>query len=184
MYRFVILLIAGIFLNPAYAQRTVVTRSNYYNPYNEAAYWGGDYVPRYYRYGRQTSSQFPDISDLEKYALNKNFCRENDLKRLERLELQAFGAIQNGDINTRYANVRNAILTRPKQNYKTTLLRNLSDYFGGQITGFTPMVSPYSDDYDNNYGNSTSSFYTTPFGSRIRNNNYGISSGAGVHILD
>jgi hypothetical protein len=167
---------------PAFASRTIVTQRPYYNPYY-GAYYGGDYIPNY-RTIRTNHSIFPDINDLERYALNRNFTRDSDRTRLERLEMQAFGAVQQGDITTRYDNVREAILTRPKQNYKTSILRSISDYFNGQVTGFTPPISSndYSDVYP--YGKSSTTNYVTPFGKGYSTNNYGIGSSTGVHILD
>ena len=160
----------------------------YYNPYYvPQAYYGGDYIPQRirYRYGRQTASMFSDINDLEKYALNKNFLRDSDRTRLERLEMQAFGAVQQGDMYTRYDRVRNAILTRPQQNYKKSLLRNIGEYVSGQLTGFTPSINDTDYDYSSsNYGMNTNSSYISPYGRRFSTGNYGISSGAGVKILD
>lgn len=82
----------------------------------------------------------PDFSALEKYALNKTYKRESNLERLERLENLAFGAVQNGDFETRYNHVENAILSRPQYNYKKSILGNIADYFAGQPTGFTPSI--------------------------------------------
>ena len=195
MYRFIFLLIFSIFLSTYCfaATRTVVTRQPYYNynsPYN-TAYYGGSYVPPKYRYNnnKYTSSSFSDLNDLEKYALNKNFFKDSELSRLERLEKQAFGEVRQGDIITRYNNVRNAILSRPKQTYKTSLLRSIGDYFSGQTTGITPSLN--SNDYDINsnfttfpYGSSSATNYSNPWGSGYRVNNYGIGTGTGVRILD
>lgn len=185
MYRFFILLLFASISMPVFSvTRTVVTQTPVYNPYY-GAYYGGDYMPqRRYRYGRQTASMFPDINDLERYAMNKNFLRENDRSRLERLETLAFGSIQDGDYRTRYNNVRNAILSRPKQNCKTSILRSIGNYFGGQLTGFTPPITSYPDDYSSDYGKSSSTEYITPWGKGYETTNYGIGSGMGVHLLD
>ena len=193
MYRFMFLLFFCIILSGVSyaATRTVVTRQPYYNcsDFNQTAYYGGSYVPPKYKYNKYASSMFSDLNDLEKYTFNKNFFRENDLTRLERLEKRAFGETQQGDIITRYNNVRNAILSRPKQNYKTSLLRSIGNYFGGQVTGLTPSLN--SNNYDTNshftvfpYGNSSVTNYSNPWGSGYRVDNYGINTGAGVHILD
>ena len=179
MYRIVVLLLLFILSAPVFATRTVVTQSP--DPYY-GAYYGGDYVPRYHK---RHSSGFYDINDLEKYAMNKNFTRDSDRIRLERLETLAFGAVQEGDIYTRYDNVRNAILSRPKQNYKTSLLKNISDYFGGQMTGFTPPMSQAS--YFNNpnaFGKSYSTGYSNPWGHKCNTSNYGSGSGTSIHLLD
>ena len=188
MYHFIVLLIFSAITMPVFsATKTVVTQSPYYNPYYAPqAYYGGDYIPqKRYRQSRHNSSIFYDINDLEKYAMNRNFVRENDRTRLERLEMLAFGTIQDGDYRTRYNNVRNAILSRPKQNYKTSLFRNISDYFNGQVTGFTPSVTQSNNNfYTSPYGTRSITDYSTPWGHGTRINNYGIESGSGIHILD
>ena len=188
MYRFIVLMILSSITMPVFSEtRTVVTQTPYYNPYYAPqAYYGGDYVPqRMYRQRRYNSSMFSDINDLEKYAMNKNFSKENDRTRLERLEMLAFGTIQEGDYRTRYDNVRNAILSRPKQNYKTSLFRSISDYFNGQITGYTPSINQSNDSfYSSPYGVSSMTDYVSPWGHGTKINNYGISSGTGVKILD
>jgi len=174
MYRFFVILILIISVTPVFAARTVVTQTPYNNYYyTPQAYYGGDYVPMR-RYGRRSGSIFADINDLERYAMNRNFTKDSDRTRLERLEMQAFGAVQEGDMLARYDNVRNAILTRPKQNYKKSFLRSLSDYFSGELTGFTPSVS------DNFFGQSFENSYSTPWGGGYRTNNYGQGSGMGI----
>ena len=182
----------------------------YYNPAinNRRIYTPSPLQRRYYNNGylNQVSS-FSDLSSLEKYALNKSFSRESDLDRLQRLEMQAFGAIQQGDINTRYDNVRSAILSRPKQNYKTSWLRNLGNYFSGQMTGFTPPIGtsnyiPYTTSFNpvnpyNSWNNFNYNQYptvydngrsygwgTSPFNRGYRTNNYSTGSTTGVKIID
>ena len=163
---------------PAFAERTIVTQRPYYNyDYAPQAYYGGDYVPNR-RYSRGSGSVFADINDLERYAMNRNFTRDSDRIRLERLEALAFGAVQEGDIYTRYDNVRSAILARPKQNYKKSVLRNIADYFGGELTGFTPSFP------DNYFGQSSESSFSNPWGSGYRTNNYGRSNGCGITMLN
>jgi len=182
MYRIVVLTLLFIFSAPVFAARTVVTQTPVFNPHY-GAYYGGDYYPKYHK----NRSLFSDINELEKYAMNRNFARDNDQIRLERLENLAFGAIQEGDIYTRYDNVRNAILSRPKQNYKTSLLRNISDYFNGQMTGFTPGLSQpdcYNSFYPNGFGKSYSTGYSNPWGSGYRTENYGTRTGSSIRILD
>ena len=190
MYRAFIIFLLFLQIVPVYATRTVVTQSPVYNPYyTPHAYYGGDYVPNS-RYHRRHSSIFPDINDLEKYAMNKNFTGDSDRVRLERLETLAFGAVQEGDIYNRYDNVRNAILTRPKQNTKTSILRGISNYLNGQLTGYTPSIMSGTNSnsnlypYSSGYSSSSSTEYITPWGKGYRTNNYGIGSGSGVHILD
>ena len=182
MYRFIFLILLLSLSYPCTAEtRSYNTRSPNYNPYY-GAYMGGDYVPRY-RYAGRNSSVFSDINDLERYAMNKNFTHDSDRMRLERLEMQTFGAVQEGDMLTRYDNVKDAILARPKQNYKTTILRNINDYFNGQLTGYTPALNP--SEYNNyNYGRSSNTNFVTPYGKRYHTNNYGVGNDAGVRIID
>ncbi len=181
MNRIVVLFLLLIISMPVFASRTYVTQTPYYNPYY-GAYYGGDYIPRH-RFVKRNTSRFSDINELERYAMNKNFTKDSDLMRLERLETLAFGAVQQGDISTRYDNVRDAILTRPKQDYKTSVLRGIKDYFSGQMTGFTPQINQNNYNIPT-YGRSSNTTFISPFGSGYETSNYGVNSGCGVHILD
>lgn len=190
MYKVLLCCFLFIIALPAFAQRTYVTQQPCYNPYYapQSAYYGGYYNPRNH-YSRISGSRFADINDLERYATGRNFFRENDITRIERMEMLAFGAIQEGDINSRYSNVRNAILSRPKQNYKTSLLRSIGDYFTGKMTGFTPSLDSFDNSTvfpfsDNDFGKSTVNEYSSPWGSGYRVNNYGSGSSSTVRILD
>lgn len=206
-----------LFEQPAEAARTVVTRTPYYQPnYNRFNHrYRHNYRPqrrfnnhrynnrRYYNaYPRRrffnnnnfvSTTSFSDLGALEKYTLDKTYSRDSDLQRLERLEMEAFGAVQQGDVNSRYDNVRAAILSRPKQNYKTSFWRNIGNFFGGQMTGFTPSLDndPFfsgssfaSTPFPTTYGNSNVTQFASPWGSGYRINNYGTGSGCGVKILD
>lgn len=164
------------------------------NYYHNPNYYNSTYNPQRINSRYSPQSHFGDINALEKYSMNRTFGRESDLQRLQRLEMQAFGAVQSGDINQRYDNVRNAILSRP--NYtstKTSLLRNIGNYFSGQMTGFTPYLGPdpffsssnfATTPYPTTYGNQSVDQYSTPFGGGYRINNYGTGSSTGVRILD
>ena len=133
---------------------------------------------------------FDDIDAIEKYALNRTYSRESDLDRLKRLEELAFGAIQQGDIVSRYSNVKSAILNRPKQNNKNTIIRQLGNYFSGQMTGYTPPI------YSNNYGyykpqqypndltNERYVEYGSPFHRGYRYNNFMSGNSSTIRILD
>lgn len=163
-----------------------------YKTHRRPLYNYNKYHPSYKSYLSNSN-----LSALEKYILNKTFKKENEIQRLERLEDLAFGAIQNGDLVSRYHNVENAILSRPKHNTKVGLLNNLSNYFAGQATGFTPNILPYSA-YDNFGGFSTyPSMYSPKFGNTkfeqysngifgggwgMSNGNFG--SGSSIRILD
>ena len=177
-------------------------QSNYYSHdyYNNPNYYTRTHSNPIYRHTPSAkyyqSSHFSDINALEKYSFNKNFQRESDLERLQRLEMQAFGAVQSGDINRRYENVRNVILSRPNyNNTRTSFLRNLGNYFSGQMTGYTPSFnSTYSPSFNpfttssfvppTTYGNQSFTQISSPFGGGYRINNYGTGSSSGIRILD
>ncbi len=158
--------------SPVFAERTIVTRSPYlYNPYNNT---------QNYNYQNRI---FSDLNDLEMYVFDKTYCSENNLARLNRLEEAVFGTYQQGDIYNRYENVKNAIFARPKQNYKTSFLQNLSNYFAGQMTGYTPNI--YQNNYPSMYGNNSFVNFSGPQGRGYRYNNNGIgNSSSFVRILD
>lgn len=137
-----------------------------------------------------------NLSALERYSLNKSYARQNDIKRLERLETLAFGSIQQGDLYSRYHNVENAILSRPKPIKKHSIMNNLTNYLVGQSTGFTPSILLH-DNYYSSYPNNlqyvpSSGFTTNTFqqysngifggGWNMSGNNYGANSS--VKILD
>lgn len=168
-------------ITPVFAAKTVTTTSPYYyNPYNRGYYP----PPSPYQYSN-------GLNALERYVLNKTYGRENDLQRLERLENLAFGAAQVGDLDTRYQQVENAILSRPKYNgYRNSFKNALGNYIAGQATGVTPsilttdLMPVYTTGFAPQYTNSNMMQYTTPFGGRgyrVMNNNYGTNSG--IRIL-
>lgn len=190
MKHFVLLFILALMfteISTQAATRNIITRSPYYyNPYlNQNSY----NINR-----RNILPSFNDISMLEEYTLNRNYGRDDNITRLERLEMQAFGAIRQGDLNSRYENVRSAILNRPKANYKTSLLRGIGNYFTGQMTGYTPTIGnsiPFNynntfsqNQYPTTYGNSSITEYAGPYGRGYRINNYNTSSTSGIRILD
>ncbi len=108
-----------------------------------------------------------DLYALEKYALNKTYRRESDLKRLERLENLAFGATQTGDVYSRYRNVEDAILSRPQYGTKQSVWSNIANYFAGQATGFTPNMNTY-----NNLGGFSSNPYAFVPAPNYNNNSF------------
>lgn len=173
MLRLFVCFLLLINITPVFAAKTVTTTRPYY------------YNPGYYNPMRLPAGS---LNALERYALNRSYARENDLQRLERLENLAFGAVQNGDISTRYRQVENAILARPKYNsYRNSFRNSLGNYIAGQATGVTPsiitqdLMPSYSTGFAPQYTNSNVMQYSSfPFGLngyRIMNNNYGTSSG-------
>lgn len=127
-----------------------------HSPYRSQRYHRNTHCPTCHNHTSYLSRN--NLNALEKYALNKTFNRESELQRLERLEDLAFGSIQEGDLVSRYKNIENAILSRPKTTAKSSVLNNLANYFSGQTTGFTPSLIPYPS-YNNLGG-----FSTTPYG--------------------
>lgn len=123
-----------------------------------------------------------DLSALEKYTMNRSYPRENPVYRLERLENIVFGSTQYGDINSRYRNVEEAILSRPNQtNTKNSLLKNMANYFAGQATGYTPPINEY---YPSIYGNQRyDQFSNGLFGGGYSINNSALGNGSSIRIL-
>ena len=131
MYRFIkfvgiLITTILIFSEIAFADNTIVTQEPYYS----RQYYNNNYYNAY-----RHNQNLADMEALEKYAFNRSYRGESSLQRLRRLERESFGAIQQGDFDTRYENVKSAILSRPKQNYKTSILKSIGDYFTGK-TGF------------------------------------------------
>lgn len=167
MFRIVFLLCLTMSILPSFAQRTVTMSypqyNNYYNSYNK-------------------NVNFRDLGDLELYVFDKTFCNENNLSRISRLEEAVFGTNMQGDIYQRYENLSNAIFSRPKQNFKTSLLRNLSNYFNGQMTGFTPDI--YTNQQPSYYGNQSFVNYSGINGRGYYYNNYDRANSSSVRILN
>jgi len=192
MYKFFILLLIFSCCLPTFASRTVVTQNPYYRNIH-SPYYNNYYAQEnrfrqpYYPQRRYYNQYSNNLSELERYIYNKNFTRENELARLERLERQAFGAVQQGDFDTRYDNVRSAILSRPNINtyQKPSLLRSIGNYFSGQLTGYTPELDDNFYSYTpSNYANRRYTTYSSPWGNGYRYSDYDSGSSTGVRILD
>ncbi|MCQ2753638.1 MAG: hypothetical protein MJ231_01155 [bacterium] len=182
MKNLIILFVLILNVMPVFAY-TVTTQHPYYyrNPYLSPY----NYNNSYYR-----NIPNSNLSNLEKYAMRKCYSNESDISRLERLESLAFGSIQDGDIVTRYKNVENAILSRPQNNYRRSILNTIGNYFSGQATGITPSFMPnYSTGMYNSYtpgfsGSRIDQFSNGIFGGGYRVINENFSSGNSVKILD
>lgn len=118
-------------------------------------------APHYHHNHHHTPYLASDINALEKYALNRTYNRENELQRLERLENLAFGTSQYGDIYSRFKNVEDAILSRPKYTSKPSVVKSIANFLGGQTTGFTPSITPYQQ-YSNLGGFSSNPYNFSP----------------------
>lgn len=160
-------------------------------------------------------NKYPNISQnaltkMETKVFGQNFPQNNQQKRIERLEQKIFGAVQSGDMDSRYEALKIAMNTYNKNiangnyqmNYNNAPQKGWrgvtnalgGNFMGGTMTGFTPPITPY---YGNNmgaYGNPFaglgSGFYRG-YGSNNglggyrymdQYSNYG--SGTGVTILD
>lgn len=211
MIKYLIFLIIALSVTPVFAfssrytpyfntyqnpRSTYSSRSNYVNPYRKNYYQSyNDYkLDRLYRQPHCHHCDYhynnispSDLNALERYALRRSYSRENELSRLERLESMAFGSIQTGDIATRYRNVENAILSRPQNNYKRSIVSNIADFFGGQVTGFTPSITNFDNfnTYPQGYGNTRVDQYSNGiFGGGWGIQNQGFGNGSRVRILD
>lgn len=198
MTKILLSLILCAILLPTYAGNTNISPEFYYPQYYDS------YIPQKLLKKKHNNSYFSDIAALEKYALNKTYKRDSDLERLQRLEMATFGSIQNGNLDSRYDTVSNAILSRPKQNFKTSFLKNLSNYLSGQMTGYTPSLfdnrnAYYGSNYNPNYYPNTFSqtsypstydngriveYGSGPFNTGYRINNFQTGSSSGITILD
>lgn len=177
---------------------TTTTRPNYNNRYYpnnrhcpHCCPYNNHYDPYY---NRRNYIPVSDLNALERYALNRNYRNESNLDRLERLESLAFGAVQSGDLASRYQNVENAILSRPQNTYRRSVLGNIANYFAGQATGFTPSImtgaTPFgtstnfmpSQGYSNGIGEQYSSGWFGNRGYGVLDNNFG--NGSSVRLLD
>ena len=147
MCKLIVLILALTIIMPAFATifstrgnslyngfpKTTTTRNytNQYSPYNHCS------CRNNFRHHSRTGN----LNALERHALKKNYRKESNLRRLERLENLAFGATQSGDYATRFKNVEAAILSRPQSTYKKSILGNIANYFTGTSTGFTPSIT-------------------------------------------
>ena len=196
MYRkFILSIFLSVFLwnlLPVYGQRTIVTRSPYYNNHHVRSYYN-PYRRNYYSHGGNYSENFTDMSAPEDYVLKKNYIENSKLERLQRLEKQIFGAVQQGDFDERFQKIREAIANRPQKQVQKSVMRKIGDYFAGQLTGFEPPLSDnflYDSsyptlDYTQGYGNSLLySHGTSPWNQGYRVNGYGVGNSGGIRILD
>ncbi len=149
-----------------------------------------------------------NLSKMEIKVFKQVFSQNNPQRRIERLEQQIFGAIQSGDLNSRYEALKIALNTYNKKIYSNNVLTsdginqkgwrgivsNLgSSMLGGTMTGFTPPINPYYGNYNaytNPYGNGQGGIYrsygeTNGLGGyRFYNNHQNFGTGTGVTILD
>lgn len=151
-----------------------------------------------------------DLSSLENQVFSQTFPQYSTQRRIERLEQQMLGAVQGGDMTSRYEMLRRAGRNyRPYNNdtlgdyTKKSILRSVannigSSLLGGTMTGYSPQIDPYSAYGNNMYGNNYNNYnnlynsyqpgygayqgYRTNRGYSDRFKNYG--TGSSVTILD
>lgn len=145
------------------------------------------------------------LSRIELKVLSQDYPQNSPERRIERLEQQIFGAIQSGDIDSRYQALVLAARTyrQNNQDYSSSapqtgwknIAQNISDSFsGGTMTGFTPPINPYYNNYNDNYNTYNNRYNSYPSGhgsyQGYRSNHgyydnfHDYSSGTGVTILD
>lgn len=158
------------------------------------------------------------LSKMEMQVFNECFALNNAQRRIERLEEEVFGAVQSGDFDSRYEALKMAtkslkkntnILSNndpfnssgfsnmaPKSGWKGIASSMSGGMLGGSMTGFTPPISPFYNNYSG-YNNSNNNLYpyrsgyNTQRGYRTNNGGYGYREdftdygcGTGVTILD
>lgn len=126
-----------------------------------------------------------NLSKIESKIFGQSFPQNSTDRRVERLEQQMFGAIQGGEMVTRYKNLLTASKNFNEDKiissyYPTPMgaprLRNVLGNFnnmGGNMTGSTPPIDPNTD-FDNDFSNSSLGG-NSPFAG------FGPGSGSGVY---
>jgi len=117
------------------------------------------------------------LSDIEAKVLKKCYVKNKVESRIERLEQKIFGATQSGDLSARLETLKAAAqnysqeqdMTAYNQNpfpdtqiRRRGLLGTLSNMLngGGTMTGFTPMIDPFSN-YNNTFSNNGYNNFST-----------------------
>lgn len=150
-------------------------------------------------------NQYPNISKaglsrLEAKVFGRNYAQNDVQSRIERLEQELLGAVQEGDLTPRYETVKTAANSynnnMAQQCYQNPAagrggLRGILGVLGsafvgnGMMTGYTPSMDPFFN--NNNYGNSYGNGYGNNYGNNYgyNNNNYsnlgGSSPGYGMY---
>lgn len=156
-------------------------------------------------------NQYPNISSsvlsrMESKILSRTYLQSNTENRIERLEQKLFGAVQSGDLNSRYESLRTAVNNYTPNNVYPNMMPNMatgrgwkglannlgSSIWGGSMTGFTPPINPLYDNYGSGGGYNSFASSNNGYGMYQGNrSNHGYSdsyrdygSGVGVTILD
>ncbi|HNW25441.1 MAG TPA: hypothetical protein PLG15_03685 [Candidatus Gastranaerophilaceae bacterium] len=160
------------------------------------------------------TTQYPNISKntlskMEMKIFGQNYNGDSPEVRIERLEQQLLGAVQSGDITTRYTTLKtlagNYNSNQYSQNYYSNPIvgtqggwKGVLGSLGGMLLGGNGMMTGFTPPIDQYYGYSNPSYlnysslgnpgygyyngYRTNHGYYDRFNNYG--SQTGVTILD
>ena len=124
------------------------------------------YIPKPFYYQNYPQSFSPNknhysqraFNNLERKILNHNFMSESPSQRLNRMEESTFGAIQQGDVNSRYRALQRALSDNSNSryyspNHNTIRQKSFFNRFTGMPTGFTPPINTPNFDFpfDSNY---------------------------------
>lgn len=108
------------------------------------------------------------LSKLESKVFSQSYPQYNPERRIERLEQQILGTVQSGDLNSRYEKLMAVAKTYSKNNQYDpnniatqgrlkSLAANLGNSFwGGSMTGFTPQIDSFPNNYTDLGGMDTS----------------------------
>jgi len=127
-------------------------------------------------------NQYPNISKtglsrIEAKVFGRNYAQNDPQSRIERLEQELLGAVQEGDLASRYETLKTAVNSynnNMAQNYYQdplgTTPRGLKGLLGtlgsavmggGMMTGYTPSLDPFSTmGYGNNTGYGNNNYAT------------------------
>ena len=157
-------------------------------------------IVNYKRNNLQSNKYFKKLSRYERDFFDRTYGNESVESRLSRLEEYTMGAVQSGDLNTRFDNFQRYVASHNYDKTYTTfspycgtpvasgsgwrgLAGSLGNFFSGMMTGTpTGMTPPLSSPYINNYGPDYQRGFYSNRGWNDHNTYYG--SGTGVHVLD
>ena len=139
------------------------------------------------------------LSKMESKIFKRNFAQNDTQSRVEQLEQQVFGTVQSGDISSRYETLKSAVanykvnqlasnpyqdpMVRPQGRLKG-IAGAIGDMLlggGGFMTGFTPSLDPFSNNYNNTGYNNYNNAYNSGSNNYNGYSNMGGSGGNGLY---
>lgn len=143
-------------------------------------------VANFNQINKQPNISKGDLSKLESKVLGRNYAQDNLQSRVERLEQQLLGAVQEGDLTDRYETLKvasqnsnfaqnltndyypNSVM--PNRGGLRGMLGNIGAAMlgGGMMTGYSPSLDPFYS--QNTYGNNYGTNYGTNCGNGWYNN--------------